>query len=195
MRRDSPRSRVVRVNVGDDSTRTWQQQQRPRQGRGFCDASVEPVHHYSNKSALLPPPLVDLQRLADLVVNLSPPTMPAEQTPRLLRRRLDPALVAEIVEKYRSGATTPSLCTEYLISNGGLLNLLRTEGVQLRRQPLSDQQVREAVALYGNGKSLAAIAVHFDVSYNGVRQALMREGLNRRPRGSSRNEGDHGRNP
>lgn len=126
---------------------------------------------------------MELQKIADLAVNLSPSTIPPEQTPRLLRRRLDPALVAEIVEKYRSGATTPSLCAEYLISKGGLLNLLRTEGVQPRRQPLSDQQVREAAALYGNGKSFAAIAVHFDVSYNGVRQALMREGLNRRPRG------------
>jgi len=63
-----------------------------------------------NKSALLPPPLVELQKLADLVVSLSSSTMPAKQTPRLLRRRPDPVLVAEIVEKYRSGATTPSLC-------------------------------------------------------------------------------------
>jgi hypothetical protein len=103
-----------------------------------------------------------------------------------LRRRLDPALVAEIDKKYQSGATTPSLCAEYSISKGGLLKLLRDEGIQLRRQPLNDEQVREATALYENGVSLEVIAEHFDVSYNGVRQTFVRAGIERRPRGGSR---------
>ncbi|MDQ1130690.1 hypothetical protein [Microbacterium sp. SORGH_AS_0888] len=95
-------------------------------------------------------------------------------------------LVAEIVGKYESGATTPTLCAEYSISKGGLLTLLRDAGVQLRRQPLSDEQVYEAAGLYMGGESMTAIADHFDVSYNGIRQAFVRAGIERRPRGGSR---------
>jgi hypothetical protein len=112
-------------------------------------------------------------------------TASSEQTPRLLRRRLEPACIIEIVEKYRSGATTPYLCAEYSISKGGLLKLLRSQGVRLRRQPLSDVQLPEAAARYENGASLAAIADHFDVSYGGIRQAFIRAGIERRPRGGS----------
>lgn len=147
---------------------------------------VEPVHRYSNKSALLPPPLVELKKLAGLVLIPSASTPLPEQTPRVLRRRLDPALVAEIVRKYRAGATTPSLCGEYALSKGGLLKLLRDEEVELRRQPLTDEQVTEAAGLYDGGMSLAAIATHFDVSYSGVRQAFVRARIHRRPRGGSR---------
>ncbi|WP_156495911.1 helix-turn-helix domain-containing protein [Microbacterium sp. T32] len=120
------------------------------------------------------------------MLDLRASTTLLKQTPRLLRRRLSPDLVTEIVEKYRSGATTPSLCAEYSVSKGGLLKLLRDHGVQLRCQPLSDEQIRSAAALYEEGKSLAAIAASFGVSYNGVRQALAREGIERRPRGGSR---------
>lgn len=159
----------------------------PENLRRFClTVLVEPVHRYSDKSALLPPPLVELQKLAGLVPNPSTSTTPPEQTPRLLRRRLKPALVTEIVEKYRSGGTTPSLCREYALSKGGLLKLLRDEGVQLRCQPLNDDQVHEAAVLYGSGASLAAIATRFEVSYNGVRQSLIRAGVQLRPRGGDR---------
>lgn len=79
-----------------------------------------------------------------------------------------------------SGATTPSLCTEYTLLQGGLLKLLRDERAQLRCQPLTNEQVREATALSGNGKSRAAIADHFGVSYNSVRQAVVRAGIQRR---------------
>ncbi|MEW1707316.1 hypothetical protein AB0230_08750 [Microbacterium sp. NPDC089190] len=128
---------------------------------------------------------MELQKLAGLAPNTVVSNSPSERPSRLLRRRLDPVLVAEIVEKYQAGATTPSLCTEYNISKGGLLKLLRDESAQLRCQRLTDQQVRAATALYGSGKSLAAIADHFDVSYNGVRQALIRAGVERRPRGGT----------
>ncbi|SIT93159.1 hypothetical protein SAMN05880579_2944 [Microbacterium sp. RU1D] len=129
---------------------------------------------------------MELQKLAGLSPNSVAGNSPSEHPARLLRRRLSHTLVAEILEKYQSGATTPSLCTEYSLSKGGLLELLRDEGAQLRCQPLTDVQVREATALYSNGKSLAAIADHFGVSYNGVRQALVRAGIQRRPRGGSR---------
>lgn len=64
--------------------------------------------------------------------------------------------------------------------------MLRDEAVQLRRQPLSDNQIREAIELYDKGKSVPAIAAHLDVSYNCVRQAFVRVGIERRPRGKTR---------
>lgn len=129
---------------------------------------------------------MELQKLAGLAPNQPVSNSPSEPSPRLLRRRLEPALIAEIVAKYQSGVTTPSLCVEYALSKGGLLKLLRDEGVQLRCQPLSDEQVCEAAVLYKKGKSLEAIAAHFDFSYNGVRQAFVRAGVERRPRGGRR---------
>ncbi|MDQ1075866.1 MULTISPECIES: hypothetical protein [unclassified Microbacterium] len=135
---------------------------------------------------LLPPPLVELQKLAGLRPAPGASTACPAPMPQPLRRRLQPTLIAEIVDKYCSGATTPSLCIEYSLSKGGLLKLLRDEGVRLRCQPLTDEQVREAAALYESGVSLAAIAAHFDVSYGNVRQAFVRDGVERRPRGGRR---------
>lgn len=115
-----------------------------------------------------------------------PVDVSADQPQRVLRRRLEPALVREIVQKYESGATTPALCVQYSLSKGGLLKLLRDEGVQLRNQPLSLVQVQEAASMYVDGLSIAKIADHFGVSYNGVRQAFIRSSIERRPRGGRR---------
>lgn len=134
---------------------------------------------------LLPPSLSELQKLAGLRPNLGvTPDRPAD-VPRALRRRLEPTVIAEIVAEYRDGATTPALCAEHSLSKGGLLKLLRDEGVQLRCQPLTAEQVKEASKMYVSGRSLATVAKHFDVSYNGVRQALIRAGVERRPRGGN----------
>ncbi len=133
----------------------------------------------------MPPPLVELRKLAGLKPDPTAAPDVAVDVPRTLRRRLEPALVSEIVAKYRDGATTPALCVEYSLSKGDLLKLLRDESVQLRYQPLTAEQVKEAAQMYLGGTSLAATAVHFDVSYNGVRQALIRAGVERRPRGGS----------
>lgn len=174
--------RMTSASRGD---RTCEHDEAP-ENRTIPGADVGPVRRNSNKSVLLPPSLLELRKLAGLAPKLVASDSPSERPPRLLRRRLNPAFVTEIAEKYRAGATTPSLCAEYTVSKGGLLKLLRDEGVQLRCQPLTDDQVREATALYGSGKSIAAIAMHFDVSCNGVRQAFVRAGVERRPRGGRR---------
>lgn len=157
----------------------------PGASRGFFVFSVGPVRHNSNKSVLLPPPLAELQKLADLQPNSRVSPDCSADVPRTIRRRLEPAVIAAIVARYRDGVTTPALCAKYSLSKGGLLKLLRDEGVQLRCQPLTAEQVEQASKMYVGGTSLAAIAVQFDVSYNGVRQALIRAGVERRPRGGS----------
>lgn len=124
--------------------------------------------------------------MAALMPDLATKIVQCEPIPRPLHRRIEPSAVAEIVEKYQFGVTTPSLCRDYSLSKGGLLKLLREAGVQLRRQPLNDHQVREATALYVDGMSLGDIDARFNVSYNGVRQALVRAGVERRARGGRR---------
>lgn len=96
----------------------------------------------------MPPPLVELRKLAGLKPDPTAAPDVAVDVPRTLRRRLEPALVSEIVAKYRDGATTPALCVEYSLSKGGLLKLLRDESVQLRYQPLTAEQVKEAAQMY-----------------------------------------------
>jgi hypothetical protein len=102
---------------------------------------------------------------------------------RSLRRRLEPALVKQIAAEYGSGATTPSLCETYGLSKGGILRLLRDEGIVLRRRPLTGDQVELAKKMYESGHPIAAIASRLDTSYNNVRQRLIEERVQLRPRG------------
>jgi len=129
--------------------------------------------------------VAELNKLADLSPNLQATPISQVDAPRALRRRLEPERIAEIVAKYQAGATTPALCTKYLLSKGGLLKLLREEGAQLRNQSLSVEQVMKAASMYEGGLSIAKIANYFGVSYSGVRQAFVRAGIQRRARGGS----------
>jgi len=128
---------------------------------------------------------VELQKLADLVPNLTSLGTALEPVSRSLRRRLEPALVKQIATEYESGATTPSLCGTYGLSKTGILRLLRDEGVAMRRQPLTRDQVEVARKLYEHGHPIATIASRLDTSYNNVRQRLIKEGVQLRPRGGS----------
>lgn len=80
---------------------------------------------------------------------------------------------------------TPAICTEYGLSKTGILRLLRDEGVELRRRPLTEQQVVFAVNRYRSGQPIQAIASQLDTSYNNVRQRLLKEGVALRPRGGT----------
>ncbi|QPE04089.1 hypothetical protein IT882_12865 [Microbacterium schleiferi] len=146
---------------------------------------VEPLNGYSNNSLLLPPQATELSKLAAAAARMPDPAAKPPPPPHRLSRRLSPETCAEIAEKCRAGATTPSLCAEYGISKGGLLRLLRDRGVEMRRQPLAPEHVEQAAALYRYGFSIAAIASYLDASYNNVRQNFVRLGIERRPRGGS----------
>ena len=142
---------------------------------------------------LLPLSTAELSKLAVAAARMPDPSAAPSPTPRRLERRLSPETCAEMVEKYRAGATTPALCAEYGLSKGGLLRLLTDRGVKMRRQPLAPEQVEQAVTLYSYGFSIAAIASYLDTSYNNVRQNMERLGIERRPRGGSRPATDRDR--
>ncbi|GAB3148200.1 hypothetical protein GCM10027058_08420 [Microbacterium neimengense] len=128
---------------------------------------------------------MELQKLAGLAPNPPLSTTPGEQVSRSLRRRLEPALIEQIVAEYESGSTTPSLCATYGLSKTGILRVLRDGGATLRRQPLTSEQVETARAMYERGHSIATIASRLDTSYNNVRQRLIKEGVQLRPRGGN----------
>ena len=126
-----------------------------------------------------------MQKLANLAPNPAIAAAPRDQVSRSLRRRLEPALIKQLVAEYESGTTTPSLCETYGLSKTGILRLLRDEGVALRRRPLTDDQVEVARKLYEHGHPITVIAAHLDTSYNNVRQRLIKAGVRMRARGGS----------
>ncbi len=63
-----------------------------------------------------------------------------------------------------------------------MIGLLHSQGVQMRRQPLTKTQRSEAVALYEGGLALAPTAQRLGSSIGAVRRVLLEEGVRLRPR-------------
>jgi hypothetical protein len=91
--------------------------------------------------------------------------------------------VAEIAHQYEAGETTQQVGARYGISKTRVANVLREQGVAIRRQGLNDDQVSEVAKLYAGGRSLAWLGARYDVSHTTVATALRRQGfqLRRRP--------------
>ncbi|NUJ88834.1 hypothetical protein HOW07_12535 [Plantibacter sp. MCCC 1A11337] len=155
-----------------------------RKRPGIPGLAVDPTGARSNNSFTLAPRLDRLHFLLKQRQSHHSKSDDAVQPVRL-SRRLSPETVAEIVEKYEAGVTTPALCAEHSLSKGGLLKVLGERGVEMRRQSLDAAQLREAVRLYETGLSLQAVATRLGVSYNCVRQRFVKESVPRRPRGGS----------
>ncbi|MGK8508201.1 helix-turn-helix domain-containing protein [Nocardia asiatica] len=100
--------------------------------------------------------------------------------PRRLDRRLSPATIAEVVGAYRSGTSTTKLCEQYGLSKGGLLTILRKHGVQMRNQPMTEEEIDWAVRLYDEGQSLNAVARQLGKAKGSVWKALRERGVEMR---------------
>lgn len=87
-----------------------------------------------------------------------------------------------MVQEYEEGTSTPELCRKYEISKGGILRLLREEGVQIRSQPMSEEMIAQAAQLYRSGVGAPAIAEQLGVTRQGLRRVLVREGIAARVR-------------
>jgi len=111
------------------------------------------------------------------------PPLLAQDAPKPRSKRfLTTENVADIVARYEAGETTQHIGTRYGISKTRVANVLREQGVAIRRQGLSDVQVDEAATLYTAGKSLAWLGAHYGVSHTTVATALRRQGLQLRRR-------------
>lgn len=105
---------------------------------------------------------------------------------RNLRRRLAPQTIAELVARYNAGANTPALSREYGISKTGLLELLHTEGVSLRRRSVTPEVADRAVRLYESGLTIDEVMEQVGYSYSTIQRMLHEKGVAMRPKGIKR---------
>ncbi|MGW5316450.1 helix-turn-helix domain-containing protein [Nocardia thailandica] len=106
---------------------------------------------------------------------------PEAVQPRRLNRRLSAATVAEVVEGYREGSSTNQLCERFGLSKGGLLKILQEHGVQMRNQPMTEEEIDWAVRLYGDGRSLNAVARTLGKAKGSIWKALNARDIAMRP--------------
>jgi hypothetical protein len=110
---------------------------------------------------------------------------------RRLDRRLSAEMIAELVQAYRDGAGTPELRQRYDLSQGSVIKILHSHGVQMRGQGLADGDIPLVANLYHSGATLARLGEQFGVSYSAVRRALIATGAVLRPRGGSKPHTGH----
>lgn len=90
------------------------------------------------------------------------------------------------MSRYQAGDGTPTLCREFGLSKGGILQLLRSEGVLMRKQALTSADAKRAVRLYEGGMSITEIVEQIGYSYSTVRKSLHESGVAMRPKGIKR---------
>lgn len=157
---------------------------------------VQPVDRHSSKSSLLSPTPGELARLARKSKAYQPDSSMADvqpTRPRNLRRRLSRRQVAEIVSRYNAGDNTPVLAEDYGIAKSALLQLLRREGVTLRKQSITPREAKQAARLYESGLSIVEVVERIGYSYTAVRESLHRSGVAMRPKGIKRGAESRGR--
>lgn len=85
-----------------------------------------------------------------------------------------------------AGYSTPALAREYGIAKSALLQLLRNEGVPMRKQAITKADAKQAVRLYERGRSITEIVERIGYSYSTVRKSLHESGVMMRPKGIKR---------
>jgi transposase-like protein len=106
-----------------------------------------------------------------------------------LDRRLSAETIAELVQAYQDGASTPQLRQRYELGQSSVIKLLHEHGVVMRNQGLADEDLSIAAELYRGGETLAELGQRFGVSPNAVRRALVSAGVVMRARGGSKPRG------
>jgi transcriptional regulator of aromatic amino acid metabolism len=99
-----------------------------------------------------------------------------------LKRFLNTQDVTDIAARYEAGETTEQVGTRYGISKSRVANILREQGITIRRQGLNDERISEAATLYAAGRSLAWLGARYGISHTTVAAALRRQGMQLRPR-------------
>lgn len=99
-----------------------------------------------------------------------------------LAPRLGEERVADAIAAYEAGTSARQIAGPLGISRTGLLELLRSQGVEVRqRRTLTSEEIEVGARLYEGGSILREIAGRFDVSTEQVRTALLRRGVTMRP--------------
>lgn len=107
--------------------------------------------------------------------------MPATAPPaRKTCPRVSPEKAARIVAGYQSGKTVYELANEHRINRVTVSEVLKREGVKLRRQPPSEQQIRQMTRLYESGLSLKKVGDRLGFNATTVRANLLKAGVRMR---------------
>jgi hypothetical protein len=102
------------------------------------------------------------------------------------QRRLGASETAELVAAYREGAGVNVLAARFGVHRQTVNEILRREGVALRRRGLSAEQIADAGRRYAAGWSLARLGEKFGVDGTTVWRALVAAGVPMRsPNGRS----------
>ena len=131
----------------------------------------------------------DLLRLARKLAKLqvSGGVERPETGPKVVRSiglRLSAELRAEIVQQYRDGIPTTSLCELHGLGKSTVLKLLAEAGVQMRRQPLSEPEIEAAARLYADGRSLSKVSAELGIAQSSLQLAFKQRGVEvRLPKG------------
>ncbi|MGV9676459.1 helix-turn-helix domain-containing protein [Nocardia sp. NPDC003482] len=95
-----------------------------------------------------------------------------------MRRRLSPQTQAQIVEAYEAGTPTTELARQFGVAKSGILKLLKDNGVEMRRQPMTMEEVDLAVKLYQEEKlSLLAVGQKLGKPKGTIRDVLLGRGV------------------
>lgn len=93
--------------------------------------------------------------------------------------------IDQIIAKYQSGMSMNELAREHHLAKRTISALLKSNGITVRRQGLTEEWAKEAAGLYTSGRSLQWIASHFGgISPTTAALALRRQGVSVRPRPS-----------
>ena len=131
--------------------------------------------------------LEELQDLVrDLTANIKRRRVPRRADPRTKATRLTDAQVQEILASYCAGTSSKRLAADYHVDIRRLLALLRNHGIEVRRQPPTEEQLARAAELYAEGLSVAAVANKLGLSATTLTNHLRKSGVALRPRGGSR---------
>lgn len=159
-----PHSHAPETNTGTNTGAT--------PGTNRCEHSVELLRRYSNL-----PILSSFGHTARRVV-ADPPPRPIQSA----RRRLGPAVVAQLVADYQAGQSTTAIMQTFGLGKGTVLRLLQEAGIERRGQGQRKIDLAEATARYQAGCSLAKLAATYGCDAETMRTAFRRAGLRLRPR-------------
>ena len=96
---------------------------------------------------------------------------------RRVQRRLSPEAIAQVVERYQTGATAAELGAEHGVSKNGMLKLLREQGVQIRTKSLPTAVVTQAMHLHKRGLSMRQVSEQLGVSRTALRRNFQKMGV------------------
>lgn len=132
-------------------------------GRQYSNSSSSPLQRAirAYRRLKIMPPRVQI-----------PPQPPVRRVIQLNERQ-----IARIVERYKAGATTYELATEFGVHRTTISQHIKAAGVKTRLQPLTPQQVDTAVALYARGLSLADVGRELGCHASTVLSACREKGV------------------